>query len=232
MRNLLIIAGLGPGSPDLVTIEALNTARNSDLIIIPRSHDSSQGIAERVMLHHFPDFEPRFERILFPMTRDSAARDSKILSQLEKIQDRLASSRQIFFPVIGDSMLYSTGAYLLDSLRKLLPELDYSFIPGISAHSLASCCAKRFLAMSDQILAIIPGTANPEKISATLAACETAAIYKPSALHDIKAIIMKAGFRNIMRVDFAGDPEREKIYEGKSALDNVSNYMSIILLWR
>ena len=233
MKNLLIIAGLGPGSPELITLEALNAAREADLIIVPRSHENSQGLAEKIFLYHLPEKESGIVKILFPMIHDSLRRDEIILTQLENLLTKIEESGKIFFPVIGDSMLYSTGAYLLDSLRKLDVNLECRFIPGISAHSLAASCAKRFLAMSDEALAIIPGTADSLKIQRMLELADSAAIYKPSACHDIQSIIRQSGsFRKIIRIDHAGVPELERIYEDDKALEDINNYLSIILLWR
>ena len=231
MKNLLTIAGLGPGSPELVTLEALNAAKDSDLIIVPRSHDNSQGVAEKIILTHLPERE--LTKILFPMIHDVNKRDEIILTQLINIKARLDDSRKIFFPVIGDSMLYSTGAYLLDSLRKIYSDIECKFIPGVSAHSLAASCAKRFLAMSDEILTIIPGTSDPLKIQRALELTDRAAIYKPSSCKNLAEIINKSGsFTKIIRVDFAGIPELERIYEDNNALENINNYLSIILLWK
>ncbi|MBQ3447682.1 MAG: precorrin-2 C(20)-methyltransferase [Synergistaceae bacterium] len=225
---LLIIAGVGPGNPELVTLEALREAESSDIIIAPRSRPGEIGIAEGIMLHHFP--QRLITPVYFPMTKDPARRDSIILSQVAAMKEEL-QGRRIFFPVIGDSVLYSTGVYFLGAMREIMTA-DVKFIPGISAHSLASSCAKRFLAMSDEILAIIPGTADPEKIAAALRHSDSAAIYKPSAIQNIRGIIAGENFRQIIRVDYAGIPGREKIYEGLSALDDAGEYLSVILLHR
>ncbi len=110
----IIIAGLGPGNPELVTLEALNHARSSDVIIAPRSRKNTPGVAENIIAHHLPD--AKIIPVLFPMITDTEQRDKIILEQLTDIQ----LVNKIFFPVIGDSMLYSTGAYLLDVWRKII----------------------------------------------------------------------------------------------------------------
>lgn len=225
----LIIAGVGPGDFGLITLKAIREALYSDMILVPRSKIHEQGLAEKIIAHYLPS--RKLTPILFPMTRDSTRRDEIIASQLESIRSEIESSAKIFFPVIGDSVLYSTGAYLIEAMRKILP-VDVRFIPGISAHSLASSCAKRFLAMSDEILTIIPGTASPEKISAALEYSDSAAIYKPSAIRDIRKIVDPEKFRVIIRIDFAGIPEKEKIFDGESALEGIDEYLSVILLKR
>ena len=227
----LIIAGVGPGSPGLVTFSAFREASASDLILVPRSKKDQRGIAEKIIRRHLHMSLRKIIPLVFPMTSNVKRRDKIILSQLEAIKPKILSARKIFFPVIGDSVLYSTGAYLAEALKTITP-LEVSFIPGVSAHSMASSCAKRFLAMSDEILTIIPGTASPEKISAALEHSDSVAIYKPSAIHDIRKLIDPEKFSTILRVDFAGIVGREKIFEGIYALEGIDEYLSVILLKR
>lgn len=226
----LIIAGLGTGDFELVTPKAVNIALNADMILVPRSKKSEKGLAETILSHYVHDRE--ITALYFPMTRDENERDKIILSQLENIRSKIEQSHSIFFPVIGDSSLYSTGAYLLSAMKKIIPDVKATLIPGISAHSVAASCAGRFMAMSDEIFTIIPGTASPEKILSALKNSDSAAIYKPTAVKSLRELVIASGFSQIIRVDYAGIPEREKITEGITALDDVSEYLSVILLRR
>ena len=225
----IIIAGIGPGNPELVTLDALNEARNADMILVPRSKPDVPGIAETVLTSHIDG--RNFTPILFPMTKDSATRDEIIISQVESLSHEIEGKR-VFFPVIGDSMLYSTGAYFLEAVRKIIPDVQTRFIPGVSAHSVASSCAGKFLAVSDDILTIIPGTASPERIATALSQTDTAAIYKPTAIRDIHSLVDPSKFRTIIRVDHAGIPGRERVIHGSQALNDISEYMSVLLLRR
>ena len=122
-----------------------------------------------------------------------------------------------------------------EAMTELYPDIETEFIPGVSAQSLAASIAKRYLAMRDDIFAVIPGTAPLSKIMLTLEGCESAAIYKPSALLDIEQLaddFRIKNFGHVVRVDYAGIPELERVIEGDEALKNINEYMSIILLWR
>ena len=223
----IIIAGVGPGKEDLISLAAVSAAKQADLILVPRSNDG-QGVAEKIISQYVPD--KSLIEILFPMIKDSKRRSEIISEQIEKLKPELREAEKIFFPVIGDSVLYSTGAYLVEELQKFFPELEIEFIPGISAHSLAFACAKKFMAMSEEIFCVIPGTADSEKILSALKFTDSAAIYKPTALKDKKIFdFIKNKFSKIIRVDFAGLPN-EKIFEGPQALENINEYLSIILL--
>lgn len=224
----LIIAGTGPGEGRLLTLSAFQRAKEADIILVPRAHGDLPGQAEKVITKFFP--EQKIVHMTFPMTSSAGKRDRAILSQLEALRPEWEPAQTIFFPVIGDSMLYSTGDYLLEAWRKLVPDIEVSFIPGVSAHSLAAACAKRFLSMRDEVFSVIPGTADSVKIRRALSACDCAAIYKPTAVKNI--LELAEGFRHVVRVDYAGIPGLEKIVRGEKALSGITEYMSVILLWK
>ena len=215
----LIISGIGPGEAQLITLKALELAKNSDIILVPRAHSEKQGYAEQIITHFFPNKE--IVHITFPMHYDEQQRTAFILSELQTLG---LMNKTVFFPVIGDVMLYSTAKYLLDALN-----IDAEFVPGVSAHSLAAATAKRFLAMKDEIFTVIAGTASPSRIRQALCACDCAAVYKPSVLRDWGEIAREF---EAIRVDYAGMGERERVIMGAGALTGIDEYMSIILLWR
>ncbi len=227
----LIIAGIG--FADLITLRALRAARRSDVIIVPRTKQGEKGYAEKFISELLP--ERKCLHIYFPMVHDVNKSHAEIVSQLEAIRTELEDAGSIFFPVIGDAMLYSTGEYLQEAMTELFPNLETEFIAGVSAQSLAASIAGRYLAMRDEILTVIPGTAPLSKVMLALEGCECAVIYKPSALPDIKQLaddFRMQHFGHIVRVDYAGIPEREKVIYGDKAFRNLTEYMSIILIWR
>ena len=225
----IFVAGIGPGNYDLITLSALEYAMRSDVIIVPRANVNTAGMSEQVIMHHVTDKE--IIPVHFPMIKDEAESVRVIYEQLKR-QD-WHENMNIFFPVIGDAMLYSTGEYLVRAFREIIPDVSVKFIPGISAHSLAATIAKRFLAMRDEIFSVVSGTSEPERILSVMRVSEVIAIYKPRAVKHLRELVMTAGeFKRIMRIDYAGIPEKERIYEGLDALNDIHDYMSIVLLWK
>ncbi|MCR5347756.1 MAG: precorrin-2 C(20)-methyltransferase [Fretibacterium sp.] len=227
----LIVAGVGPGAPELVSPAALRAAQRADLLLLPCSHDGRPSVAGGAI--QAESLSVPTARLIFPMTRDAGARDAELKKQLEALRPQWEKAGTVVLPVIGDAALYATGAYLCDVWRELEPDLELELIPGISAHSLAAACARRFLALGEEILSIIPGTASPGRIEAALRASGVTALYKPSALGDsLRDVVMRAGpWRGIVRVDRAGLPE-ERVLKGDEALRPVEEYLSVLLLWR
>ena len=92
----LIIAGLGPGDFNLITVSALKHAENSDLILIPKSHKNNiQGVAENIIRNFVSD--KKFMYVFFPMINDSKERN-KI------IHDQICNRR---FVIIFDSGIFN-----------------------------------------------------------------------------------------------------------------------------
>ncbi len=226
-----IVAGVGPGDPDLITISALNAIKNADLVLCPRSRTNREGVAEEVVLHHFPDL--KIWPVFFPMTKDAERRDAELFRQIEALRPQWENAQTAVLPVIGDSSLYATGFYLHKIWRKIVPDLALELRAGISAHSFAAAATSSFLAMGSEIFTVIPGGAEISRITNALSSADCAAIYKPSSLgEDLRHAVESTGpWKKILRVDRAGLPD-QKIFEGKNALENYEEYLSILLLWR
>ncbi|MBR1417382.1 MAG: cobalt-precorrin-2 C(20)-methyltransferase, partial [Synergistaceae bacterium] len=141
----LTVAGVGPGDPDLVTRAAIKAAEQADLILEPVSRDGKASVAGEALKANLNN-QKNFTPFLFPMIKDNVKRDAVILEQLNNLKDLWLNANNILLPVIGDSALYATGAYLYDVWRNNFNiNIELELIPGISAHSLAASCAKKFL---------------------------------------------------------------------------------------
>ena len=75
-----IVAGVGPGDPDLVTVGALKAIREADVVLIPHSRAERASVAETAVRAHIPDLQ--VAPVVFPMTRDTQKRDAELKEQL------------------------------------------------------------------------------------------------------------------------------------------------------
>jgi precorrin-2/cobalt-factor-2 C20-methyltransferase len=222
---------VGPGDPELVTIGAKRVLDEADLVFVPVSSKGRDSVAGDVYAKLNP--ARKTHPFIFPMTENVAERDDDILRQLEDYADLWRDAGSVALPVIGDAALYATVAYLHDVWRKICPKLELRLIPGISAHSLASCVAGEFIAMGEERLSVLPGSADFAKLSETMSSSDCVALYKPSALRgDLPKLLNETGpwFRAV-RVHRAGLPE-QRVVRGDEAKSPTDDYLSVLILWR
>ena len=225
------VAGVGPGDPELMTLKALRIIREADLVLAPYSPRGKYSVAEAVVRANLPELE--VVPIVFPMLTDSEEREKFLRAELEKLRAKWEKAESVVLPVIGDSALYATGSYLFDAWRKLVPSMELSLVPGISAHQLAASRLGIFLAMGTGVFSVIPGIDDRESIVAALKQADSAALYKPCILKgELRAVVEEAGpWRELTRIDRAGLPD-EKVQRGDEALEPAEEYLSILLLRR
>jgi precorrin-2/cobalt-factor-2 C20-methyltransferase len=203
----------------------------ADVVFVPVSSEGRGSLAGDVY------FQSGAKRavypFVFPMTRDASVRDAEILRQIGEYAHLWRNAESVAVPVIGDAALYATVAYLHSVWRGVLPGIELRLIPGVSAHSLASCAAGEFMAMAGERMAVLPGSAGFAKLAESMSASDCVALYKPSALkRDLPRLSAATGpWSRAVRVHRAGLPE-QRVVRGEEAKSPTDDYLSVLMLWR
>ena len=118
---MLIGIGLGPGSPDLMTLAAVKALKESDMVFVP-------GQMAKDLVAPYADAQ-----ILdFPMIRDRVELE-KLWENNAKIVAEHAREGTVSFAVIGDPNFFSTFSHLRRTIQEKYPDIEITTIPGVSS---------------------------------------------------------------------------------------------------
>jgi precorrin-2/cobalt-factor-2 C20-methyltransferase len=181
--------GVGPGDPELVTLQGVRVLRDADVVFVPVADTGEQGRAERIVLAHVTT-PPR--RLVFALT-DESARDGAWDAAGREVADAFAAgARSVAFATIGDPNIYSTFSYLAATVRTLVPGVGVATVPGITAMQSLAATSGTVLVEGRESLALMPLTAGVEKLRAALATHDAVVAYKggrvlPEVLDAVRA---------------------------------------------
>ena len=222
--------GVGPGSPDLLTLKAADVLRKVPVIFVPVRVQGEVSRAQEIISPFLDGQEIR--ELVFPMTRDSKDLEEGWKQAAEGVLSTLNEGQDAAFITLGDSVLYSTYSYLMDALLKLEPDLAVETISGITSFSAAAALFNRALTSGQEALAVVPATRGMEYLKVVLAAFENVALMKVgSVLDDVLDLLKDLG-----RLEDAAFISRCGM-SGQVMLDNLASaqevprdYFSLILV--
>ena len=111
MKKLYMVS-LGAGDSELVTIKALKTLQNSNLICIPtKSKDNSfeKSITHKIVQSLFDEFS--FQTKIIPVYTPMKFKSSDWQRQVDVLLNATDKYNKVSFVTLGDAGIYSTVYY-------------------------------------------------------------------------------------------------------------------------
>ncbi len=202
----LIGVGVGPGDPELVTVKAVKTLREADVVLVPSTDPDAPdaGRAEAIVLAACPEAATRLERIPFDMTPAAtaprlAAREASVRAALAAFD---AGARTVAFATVGDPSVYSTFSYLAAGVRAGLPDVAVGVVPGITAMQALAAASRTPLVEGRETLTLVPVTAGLDAVGAALDGGGTVVAYKGGRqLAGVLSLVRAGGRDGVLGVD-------------------------------
>ncbi|MBK8469465.1 MAG: precorrin-2 C(20)-methyltransferase [Actinomycetales bacterium] len=204
----LIGVGVGPGDPELVTRKAVAVFVRADVILVPSTEASGDdpGRAEQIVLAACPDAAGKLRRVPFSMAQrrgvGSKRRQSWRASAQAAVDAFQAGAATVAFATVGDPSVYSTFSYLAAEVQAVVPDVDVSVVPGITAMQALAAASLTPLVEGRESLTLVPATAGLDAVGAALDHSDTVVAYKGGRqLSDMLALIQGHGRDGVLGVN-------------------------------
>jgi precorrin-2/cobalt-factor-2 C20-methyltransferase len=222
--------GVGPGSPDLLTLRAVNIIRSAGVLVAPRSENSGESLALQVV-RDLLDGQEVIEHV-YPMERDAGRTGACWSAMAGLVVERCRAGQSVAHLTIGDPLLYSTASYLLQQLAPRLPPENLHVVNGVSAFQATAAIAVRPLTLQEDRLLLMPAT-NLAEVERAIEHCETLVLYKvgPRA-HALRDLLARRNLaQHAFMVCHAEQGGKEVVVDGLESLpEGRLGYLSTVIV--
>ena len=231
----LVGVGVGPGSPDLLTVRALQALRRATVVLAPCTDAAATGRAEAVVRQAAPDLA--VERAVFVMAPDPGDRAAALGAVVHRVRSLLDLGEEVAFVTLGDPNLYSTFSAVASGVEQARPGTPVVTVPGVMAFQELAARSGTVLADEQQSFLVLPAneaaaSAPGGAVAAALAddAC-TVVVYKGGRQLATIAERLRAAGRLDEAVlgEMLGLPG-ERIVPVAAATGRPANYLSAVIV--
>jgi precorrin-2/cobalt-factor-2 C20-methyltransferase len=174
MVPALIGVGVGPGDPELITLEALRALREADRVFAPSLSLDVVGRAESIVRQAAP--EVRVERLVIEMRRDRADTYKEAARRIVGALDR---GEHVAFATLGDPNIYSTFSSLAREVHALNPGAAIETVAGIMAFQALAARTGFVVLDGTETLSLVTALDGPDTLDGALAdRANAVAVYK------------------------------------------------------
>lgn len=232
MSGNFYIISLGPGNPELITIQALKALHECQIVFVSnRSKDNNWegSVSYKIIQNIYNTYEKWFENssdflgfirtwqkklvpIYTPMSYSTEAWND----QIAKINEACQNHSKVGYVTIGDAGIHSSVYYILDIIKQKHKDIfdNTTIIPGISSFSYASSIVKKPLCVGNTKLEVLP--LHSEKLETTTVYMR---LHKGQDLTDLKGDNLYY-FKNL-------GLENEQYGEGSPGI--IDNYLTLVV---
>ena len=233
--------GVGPGDPELITLKAIRTIKNCQLLVYLQS-DQGNAMARNIAATAWQNSDSHFNHekfnndkweneyaIVMPMSNDRKLANKAYDDGAQQIARYLDQGKDVAFLCLGDPLFFGSFSYLYD---RLVDHYLIKIIPGITSISASAALTGTSLGLLEENIAIVSGRRTDQDILETLENFDNVAIMKPGRRRkEIIALIKQSGrAADTCYIEYAG-LENQKIVRDLSQLDNENGpYFSLFLI--
>jgi len=230
----LYIVGVGPGDPELLTLKAARVIASVPVV----AFFAKRGKAGRArsIVAGWIKVDTIEVRLEYPFTTEVPVRDPRYALELGKFYEcaaaeiarRLDSGCDVALLCEGDPFLYGSSPHVLDRL-----EGSYSIevVPGVTG--MSGCWARASLPLvhGDDVLTVLPGTLDEDRLVERLCSCDAVVIIKVGRnFPKICSAVTRSGLIGRAIYVERGTMEGERVVPLEQMDAQAAPYFSLILI--
>lgn len=175
--------GVGPGSPDLLTLRAARLVATADVIAYHSGRRGSSRARQVVAAADLLRPGVVEEELTYPVTTGTSEDGTGYYAALAAFYDdcarrlgaHLDAGRSVVVLALGDPLFYGSFMYVHDALRDRHP---VTVVPGVTAVSAVTAAAGTNLCLHEDTLTVLPGTLPTAELARRLADTDAAVVMK------------------------------------------------------
>ena len=185
--------GIGPGSPDLLTVRAVRIIESADIILTPQAKGTNRSLALNAIEPYLREQEVL--TVNYPMQRNGNNTRERWNSVAGEVLEKLQQGKSVAMITIGDPLIFATTSYLLYGLADALSKEKIHVVPGISAFQIGASRFHDPLTLQEDRLTLMSAT-DLQAVENALDHCETLVLYKAAGvIEELLEILWK---RNLL----------------------------------
>lgn len=227
--------GIGPGSPDLMTLRAVQVLNSVDAIAIPRRSQWDESVAWRIAGSNVGAVEGQERFFLnFPMTKNAAPLQRAWETAFAEIGARLQLGKSVAFITEGDPLFYSTFIYLREEAPRRWPGVRLEVVPAVSSLAAVSAVTQAAIADGRERVAILPASYGLDGLADALRQFDTVVLLKVSSvMPQIVAAVEEAGLSDrAVYVSKATMPQQKIVHDIRTIRNDRCDYFSMVVISR
>jgi len=216
--------GVGPGDPELMTMLAVRTMRESDVILVP-GETPAKSVAYQIASKACPEIkEKEIIAVPMPMTKDPEILRASHEAGADTAIRFLDEGKQVSFLTLGDPTIYSTYMYV----HRIVGSRGYEtrIINGITSFCAAASRLNMSLTENSDELHVLPASYQIEE---GLLLPGTKVLMKAGKkMAEVKSQLEAAGKNGFMVENCC--MEGEKIYSRTKDIPDNAGYFSLLIV--